>query len=799
MHRGIAASRVLLVRGFTLRFISAVTNIALVALIVPSDLGFLAVVRGVLGTIQFASELGFQLVLIRRAAEPTTAELGALTGYRTVVLLGLLAIGILSPEARSVFGVLPPEAGPWMLATMAVLAVTSPIQSACKVLLERELQFTKLSLIEVSGVLLQNLGLVAFAATGMFRDGVFIVSMGLSVFYMAVLLWARPVRCFSLRLGGLRPLVVESFGFSTSTLLDVARQSLTPILVAKLFDLHVAGLWDFAIRTGQFLQLTLEAYRRAGVVVAGRLTHSPALLRQFSVSILREVVAITYPLTGLLYAAIPLVGFLIPKWAAGVEAADLYLLTFGIFGVFEATLWPVIVARHGPGPAIKHQLLWMLGTWSGCVALWLAGGGNIAIPGVIGVVLATVYLLRLASLDHVAGGYGRVVWKPAMVLAAAVILLWIGRRLEVPVPAAVVVASVIPAFALVVAVLRKWSGDDGIVADDNPDPQAGRAAGSGGGPAGRLTISVLVPTFHRIEQLSRCLDALASQRRPPDEIVVTVRDTDAETRRLLDKRQANDLRLRVLVVREPGVVVALRAGLDAIRSDVVAITDDDAVPRPDWLHRIEKHFEVDDRIGGVGGRDYIAHLGSQPETTSVGLLQWHGRVVGNHHRGTGPAREVDVLKGVNMSLRRSALSSRAFDDRLHGSGAQVHWELACSLALRSTGAKLIYDPEVAVDHYPAERVGEPQRGSFSAQALGEAVHNETLALLDYLPAPRRVVFLVWSVLVGTSASPGLLQGIRLLLTGGDHATARLLAAWSGRRQGWATWRHRQHATGIGTP
>ena len=55
----------------------------------------------------------------------------------------------------------------------------------------------------------------------------------------------------------------------------------------------------------------------------------------------------------------------------------------------------------------------------------------------------------------------------------------------------------------------------------------------------------------------------------------------------------------------------------------------------------------------------------------VGKLAWFGRLTGNHHLGVGGGREVDVLKGVNMSFRREAIADLRFDQRMRGSGAKV--------------------------------------------------------------------------------------------------------------------------------
>lgn len=304
-----------------------------------------------------------------------------------------------------------------------------------------------------------------------------------------------------------------------------------------------------------------------------------------------------------------------------------------------------------------------------------------------------------------------------------------------------------------------------------------------------LTLSVVIPSYCRPKDLARCLDALKKQKRPADEVLVVVRDTDTETWTFVQTLNPDFLPLRTATVRESGVVAAMNVGMDAACGDIIAFTDDDATPHTDWLERMEAHFLSDSNIGGVGGRDWVYH-GTQLEEGErevVGQVQWFGRVIGGHHLGVGEAREVDVLKGVNMSFRRSAIGQMHFDSRMRGTGAQVHFELAFSLALKQAGWKLIYDPKVAVNHYPAQRFDEDQRNRFNDIALINAVHNETLVLLENLPLTRRAAFVFWATLVGTRDAPGFLQWLRFLPKEGTLAGQKLLASLRGRWLAWETW------------
>ena len=140
-----------------------------------------------------------------------------------------------------------------------------------------------------------------------------------------------------------------------------------------------------------------------------------------------------------------------------------------------------------------------------------------------------------------------------------------------------------------------------------------------------------------------------------------------------------------------------------------------------------------------------------------------------------------------MSYRHIAIKDMCFDNRMRGTGAQAHFEIAFCLTLRRAGKKLIYDPQVLVDHYLAVRFDEDLRDRFNPVAFANEVHNETLAIVEYLPPHRRIIFAIWSILVGTRRAFGLIQLIRFLPYEGTLAIHKWLVSIKGRKQGWLSW------------
>lgn len=298
-----------------------------------------------------------------------------------------------------------------------------------------------------------------------------------------------------------------------------------------------------------------------------------------------------------------------------------------------------------------------------------------------------------------------------------------------------------------------------------------------------MKLTVLVPTYRRPDDLARCLMALSRQTRQPDQVLVVLRLDDYASHAVLtDPTVRGALTLDCVTIEVAGQVAALNRGLDAAKGDVIAITDDDAAPRPDWLERIAAAFAADARLGALGGRDWVHERGLvlDGSRTCVGKLRASGKVIGNHHLGVGEPREVDLLKGANMSYRRVAIAGICFDERLRGSGAQVHNDMAFSLRVKQAGWKLVYDPLVAVDHYPAPRIRDDQRDAQSPTAIRNAAYNFHLTLREYLPPLRRAIAWWWYMLVGTRVYPGLLHPL-LALASRNGAAVR--ERWRAARLG----------------
>ncbi|MFC7929313.1 glycosyltransferase [Streptomyces cinereoruber] len=229
-------------------------------------------------------------------------------------------------------------------------------------------------------------------------------------------------------------------------------------------------------------------------------------------------------------------------------------------------------------------------------------------------------------------------------------------------------------------------------------------AGAGAPPRA----SVVVATRERPGQLARALDSLLDQDHPDFEVVVVDNAPRTEDTRDLVVRKYAD---RVRYVREdvPGLAAAHNAGLAAVRSDVVAFTDDDVIADPHWLTALTEPFAADPGLGCVTGLILPARLATPAQV----LLESHGGFAkGFAPRLYDPARPPadeplfpftagSFGSGANMAFRTEALRRAGGFDPATGTGTAAKGgdDLYAFVAVLSAGFRLRYTSRALVWHH----------------------------------------------------------------------------------------------------
>ena len=111
------------------------------------------------------------------------------------------------------------------------------------------------------------------------------------------------------------------------------------------------------------------------------------------------------------------------------------------------------------------------------------------------------------------------------------------------------------------------------------------------------SISVVVCSFNGADTLATCLSALFAQTARDQMQVIVVDDGSLDATAEVARRF--DLEL-IVFERNQGISKARNAGIAAARAPIVAFTDDDCVPSPEWCERLLAAYERTDATA-VGG------------------------------------------------------------------------------------------------------------------------------------------------------------------------------------------------------
>lgn len=173
------------------------------------------------------------------------------------------------------------------------------------------------------------------------------------------------------------------------------------------------------------------------------------------------------------------------------------------------------------------------------------------------------------------------------------------------------------------------------------------------------TVSVIVPVRNDARMLEHCLEALAAQSRPADEVIVVDNDSSDDTVEVATRFGA-----RIVTEMRPGIWSAAAAGFDAASGDILARCDADSRPGPDWLERIERALAGQPEAIAISGPGRFYDLG-QPLRLLADLFYMRA-----YFWLTRGALANRTVFGSNLALR--SVAWRDVASTVHRDDPEVH-------------------------------------------------------------------------------------------------------------------------------
>jgi GT2 family glycosyltransferase len=206
------------------------------------------------------------------------------------------------------------------------------------------------------------------------------------------------------------------------------------------------------------------------------------------------------------------------------------------------------------------------------------------------------------------------------------------------------------------------------------------------------SVTVAISTCGRPEALARCLDALAAGTVSPGEVIVVDQAPLPETQAVIAVRRP--LRVRYFKQARLGVSASRNLALANAKGRIHAVTDDDCVPDPDWVHELLTAFSRPPFPEAVTGR--ILALGPPPSGGYAVSLRESQRAADH----SGRRVPWHVGSGGNFAARTEVLRKKGgWDERLGpGSSGRAAEDAELLYRLLSAGLTVRYAPAAVVRH-----------------------------------------------------------------------------------------------------
>ncbi|MDQ7779671.1 MAG: glycosyltransferase family 2 protein [Planctomycetota bacterium] len=281
------------------------------------------------------------------------------------------------------------------------------------------------------------------------------------------------------------------------------------------------------------------------------------------------------------------------------------------------------------------------------------------------------------------------------------------------------------------------------------------------GPSGRLSATVVVPTFGRRFHEIACALAGVLDQSAHDYEVVVVDQNDTADPALADYAAKNGPRLRVVRISEKGLPNARNVGTAHARGDIIIFCDDDVAVGQGF---VSAHIACysDSAVAGVAGRvvdggvsgrsdpdawrpllqSLVAGAGADGGSVSaaaarVGAFRrWDADFTAGY---SSAARcFVDSAFGCNMSFRKTALERVGGFSESFGGTAHLEESDLC-LRIGKLGGRIVFEPAALLVHLKG--TGGGCRARSAARWAYWYGHNYLLLFLRHFERRFLPVFL----------------------------------------------------------
>ncbi len=353
------------VRNFGIQIITTIGFFILTIILGAGEVGLFAIVAESIAILGYFSDIGLASALIQQKHEVETKDLRVtFTIQQILVVIGLIIVAIIYPSIAQSKGYGSKEFT--ILLSLCFSFIAASLKTIPSVLLERKLDFQKLSLVDIVENILFYLIAVIFALFGFgvysYAIATFIKSLvGLIIIYR--LQWWDIGIGFSFETT--KKLMSYGLPFQANSLIAVAKDRLSNLLVAGIIGRESFGLLSWAQKGPRIPLSFMDAIMKITFPTFSRIQDNPELLKKSITKSIYFIALIVFPLlAGIALISNDIIN-LIPKytkWQPAVVPLYFYAISYAI----AAITTPITNAFNAIGKiktTTKLMIMWTVLTW----------------------------------------------------------------------------------------------------------------------------------------------------------------------------------------------------------------------------------------------------------------------------------------------------------------------------------------------------------------------------------------------------------------------------------------------------
>lgn len=356
---------------FTLRtfFVQAFTFFAtfiLTILLAPEIFGIFFVVSAILNLLIYFSDVGLAAALVQKKEKPTREDLVSTFTIQQLIVFSLVIVGLIFSSKIADFYRLDND-GLLLLRVLIFSLVLSSLKTIPSILLERELNFTKLVVPQVAENIIFYLTAVILAYFN-FKTASFtwaVLARGIVGLILIYILcpW-RPA--FGFNKQNIKSLTKFGIPFQINSILALLKDDLLTVFLGKFLTFTQVGYIGWAQKWAFIpLRFFMDNVNKVTFPAYSRLqSHGEDLTKAIDKSLF-FVTYLVYPSIFGMVAIAPTLIAIIPKYGKWEPALPLLYL-FGINVIFSAvstTFTNVLFALGRPKIVLNFMVFWTIATW----------------------------------------------------------------------------------------------------------------------------------------------------------------------------------------------------------------------------------------------------------------------------------------------------------------------------------------------------------------------------------------------------------------------------------------------------